>query len=217
MQTPPRTRDLLPSRAGARRNVPALRAGPPDQHRIMNSLCDVDPFRRTPAWPPAQNVRLAHSPHILNLRPPFGLKQNGVLFPRQQATGPGLVGGADALGDASAAPPLPSPFGRPQRKALRADPGQGLQVFGPVRAPPSVFSFSSRGTPAPRFPWAVRIKPAGKLLSFKRTANPSPEAVMPAARHPARQPRRCAQPPCRHSRHAACLCSAESVTASPSS
>jgi len=217
MRRPPRTRDLLPSRAGARRNVPALRAGPPDQHRIMNSLCDVDPFRRTPAWPPAQNVRLAHSPHILNLRPPFGLKQNGVLFPRQQATGPGLVGGADALGDASAAPPLPSPFGRPQRKALRADPGQGLQVFGPVRAPPSVFSFSSRGTPAPRFPWAVRIKPAGKLLSFKRTANPSPKAVMPAARHPARQPRRCAQPPCRHSRHAACLCSAESVTASPSS
>ena len=23
--------------------------GPPDQHRIMNSLCNVDPFRRTPA------------------------------------------------------------------------------------------------------------------------------------------------------------------------
>ncbi len=47
----------------------------PDQHRIMDPLCDVDPFRRTPAWPPAQNVRLAHSPHILNLQPPYGLGQ----------------------------------------------------------------------------------------------------------------------------------------------
>jgi len=37
---------------------------PPDQHRIMDPLCDVDPFRRTPAWLPGRKVRLAHSPHV---------------------------------------------------------------------------------------------------------------------------------------------------------
>jgi hypothetical protein len=103
----------------------------------MNSLCDVDPFRRTPAWPPARKERLAHSPHFPDFRPPFGLKQNGVLFPRQQPTGSGLMGEADALGDANAAPPLPPPFGRPKRNGRLAEPGQGLQVFGPVRAPQS--------------------------------------------------------------------------------
>lgn len=33
------------------------------------------PFRRTPAWPPLENVRLRLSPHIFEFRPPFGLQQ----------------------------------------------------------------------------------------------------------------------------------------------
>lgn len=48
---------------------------PPDQHRIMDPLCDVDPFRRTPAWLPGRKVRLAHSPHFSAFQPPFGLGQ----------------------------------------------------------------------------------------------------------------------------------------------
>jgi hypothetical protein len=65
------------------------------------------------------------------------------------ARGVGLIGEVDPVGHANVAVPGPPPFGRPMRKALQAEPGQGLQVFGPVRAPPSVFSFSSRGTPVP--------------------------------------------------------------------
>jgi len=59
-----------------------------------------------------------------------------LLSTRQQATGRGLMGEADAVGDANAAPPLPPPYGRPKRNGLRAESDQGLQVFGPVRTPP---------------------------------------------------------------------------------
>ncbi len=212
---PPRPRGLLPSRAGARRNggAVALRftAPPADHHRITGPLCDVDPFRRTPAWPPAQNVRLAHSPHILNLRPPFGLKQNVFCSlgsrPRDRGSSVKLNG----VGCANAAPPLPPPVGRPMRKALRAEPGRCLQVFGTVRTPPSVFSFSCRGTPAPRFPWAVRITPTVRGQARGRPLPQSRHAGSAAPVTPAPTLRAGIPPPRRSRRHAACLCSASAV------
>jgi len=95
---------------------------------------DVDPFRRTPAWPPVQNVRLAHSPHILNLRPPGRALTECLLSTRQQATGTGLIGDPDGIGSPAAAPPV-SP------RVVTPD------AFGSQHSPASVPPTPQSGTP----------------------------------------------------------------------
>ncbi len=65
--------DAVGSSSGHRGNYDGLAA--PAQHRIMDPLCDVEPFQRTPAWPTALRIRLAHSPHAPGFRPPYGLEQ----------------------------------------------------------------------------------------------------------------------------------------------
>jgi hypothetical protein len=151
------------------------------------------PFLPTPALPLARKVRVLAGPTLSV--PPATLRAGTEPFCSPGAArGVGLVGEVDRGRSCKRRGAWPPPFGRPMRKALRAEPGQGLQVFGPVRAPPSVFSFSCRGTPAPGSPGprASSFRPFDKLrvLSFKPAANPSPEAGMPAAEHPARQPHR---------------------------
>jgi len=222
------TLSAQPTRLVMQRVIEAANDGlpPPDQHRIMDPLCDVDPFRRTPAWPPGRKVRLAHSPHFSAFRPPFGLGQN-VFCPL--GSRPRVRGSLVNLTSWVVRTPLrpcPGSKAAPMRNGLRAEPDQGLQVFGPVRAPPSAVLVYQQGNPRTRFPWAASIKlpaatsllrDAAAVLSFKPAANPSPETGMPAAEHPARQPRRSPQASCRHSRHDACLCSASAVAASPRS
>ena len=183
MWSPPRPRGLLPSRAGARRNVPALRAGPADQHRITGPLCDVDPFRRTPAWPPAQNVRLAHSPHILNLQPPFGLGQNVFCPLGSRPRGRGSLVESDVVGCANAAPPLPPPFSRPKRNDLRAESDQGLQVFGPVRTPPFSRTRLVAGEPPYPVPLGRELHPDGPGSSARPTPPPKPACRQRSTRH----------------------------------
>ena len=72
-----RTLSAQPTRLVMQRIIEAANDGlpAPAQHRIMDPLCDVEPFQRTPACPPARKERLAHSPHFPGFRPPFGLGQ----------------------------------------------------------------------------------------------------------------------------------------------
>ena len=180
---------------------------PPDQHRIMNSLCDVDPFRRTPAWHPAQNVRLAHSPHILNLQPPYGLGQN-VFCP---------LGSRPRVRGSWARPtpwvmqtplrPCPGSRAAPMRKAVLVKPSVCFQVSSRQTASRSVLFIWQQGNPLPvrvrtqtgrtRFPWAASFKlPAPvpllrdvpAVLSFKPASDPSPIAGTAAAEQPRASP-----------------------------
>jgi len=62
--------------------------------------------------------------------------------------GNGACRAVSVVGSPAAAPPLPPRYARPMRNGLRAESGQALQVFGPVRTPPfSRASVTSRGTP----------------------------------------------------------------------
>jgi hypothetical protein len=143
MRTPPRARGLLTSRAGAHWNPgrpikdfvggrgKSLAGQPrvaktstdglpgPAQHRIMGPLCNVEPFQRTPAWPPALRIRLVHSPHAPGLRPPYGLGQKFFLSTRQHPSGAGLQAEATVLPRSRALRPTPSLRSPPQECASR--------------------------------------------------------------------------------------------------
>lgn len=155
----------------------------PDQHRIMNSLCNVDPFRRTPAWPPARKVRLRLSPHFPGFRPPFGLKQNGVLFPRQQATGAGLMGGVNALGDANVRSPCPGRQSRPPcGKADLPSPAGACKCSSPSGLRNRPCSFYNRGTPVPGSPgpWASSFRwPRRRYGTARPSSASSPRPTLP--------------------------------------
>jgi len=100
-----------------------------------------------------------------------------LLFPRQQVTGSGLMGGADALGDANAAPPLPPPFGRPKRNGLRAESDQGLQVFGPVRTPPFSLTRLVAGEPPDPVPLGHELQASGgRAAATRRPGRPQLQA-----------------------------------------
>jgi len=159
------------------------------------------PFLPTPALLPGRKVRLASSPHFSAFQQPYGLKQNRSVPPALPAAWGSLVKSI-LVGHANVAVPGPLPSVAPCGTALLAESGRSLQVFGTVRTPQAAVSFSSRGTPVPGSPGLASIKlpaaeallrDAAAVLSFKPAANPSPEAGMPAAKHPARQPRRSAQ------------------------
>jgi len=149
----------------------------PDQHRIMNSLCDVDPFRRTPA---PQNTGIVGCPPRRRFRCFAALRAwtESLLSTRQQATGAGLIGEVNALGNANVRSPCPgSRCSPPIGKALLAEsarcrptPPPGGEVrsspFGLRKRP---YSFTSRGTPGPG-------SPGPRASSFRR---PCPCCAMP--------------------------------------
>jgi hypothetical protein len=169
--------------------------------------CDVDPLRRTPAWPTARKVRLAHSPHFPGFRPPFGLEQNVILFPRQQATGPGLVGdpnGGQFTGGRFARCPGSRWHARRSLARRRVAPHAERLTRQAVCLLPGIqqtngFTCTAAipiagEPPETRFPWTVSFKvPATvpplrsgpAVLTFKPTVNPSPIADTAAACAPA--------------------------------
>ena len=177
MRAPPRTRDLQPSRAGARRNVPALRAGPPDQHRIMDPLCDVDPFRRTPAWPPGRKVRLRLSPHFSAFQPPFGLGQK-IFCPlgsRPRVRGSWVKPTPWVM--QTPLRPCPGSKAAPMRNGLRAESGQDLQVFGPVRTPPFSRTRLVAGEPPDPVPLGRELQASGgRAAATRRPGRPQLQA-----------------------------------------
>jgi len=100
-----------------------------------------------------------------------------LLSTRQQATGSGLMGEADAVGDASAAPPLPPPFGRPKRNGLRAESDQSLQVFGPVRTPPFSRTRLVAGEPPDPVPLGRELQAFGdRAAATRRPGRPQLQA-----------------------------------------
>ena len=149
----------------------------PDQHRIMDPLCDVDPFRRTPAWPPVQNVRLRLSPHILNLQPPYGLGQK-VFCPlgsRSRVRG-SLVKPTPWVMQTPLRP-CPGSKAAPMRNGLRAESGQDLQVFGPVRTPPFSRTRLVAGEPPDPVPLGRELQASGgRAAATRRPGRPQLQA-----------------------------------------
>ena len=100
-----------------------------------------------------------------------------LLSTRQQVTGSGLMGEADALGESNAAPPLPPPFGRPKRNGLRAESDQGLQVFGPVRTPPFSRTRLVAGEPPDPVPLGRELQASGgRAAATRRPGRPQLQA-----------------------------------------
>jgi len=141
---------------------------PPAQHRIMDPLCDVEPFQRTPACPPARKERLAHSPHFPGFRPPFGLGQK-VFCPlgsRPRVRGSWVKSTRSVMQTCGALAP-----------AGKAGPHAESRSSRGGRVPASVRHTTTSARPSSRLLWgSPRYRPC----------SPLPRFMPPGGRHQAR-------------------------------
>jgi hypothetical protein len=158
--------------------------GPPAQHRIMDPLCDVEPFQRTPAPLPARKVRLRLSPHFPGFQRPYGLGQK-VFCPlgsRSRVRGSWVKSTRSVMQTSGAL--APAPAGRPHAESRSSRGG---------RVPASVRHTTTSARPASRLLWgSPRYRPC----------SPLPRFMPPRGRHQARHSPHTPKLSCRVSEHA---------------